>query len=190
MTGITEFLLARVGEDEAIAHAAVDPERPGTHWHWVTCQTDQPVTPGDEAEAADREGISLRTVEHFPSKWAGPLPGFVVHQVDEADIPGALEHIAIHDPARVLAECAAKRAIIEWHKSWPVLVETPFEFGSSVDSSSDPHRITMQLTRRQMWLTEQEYRVKFGAEPPTAPILRMMAAVYCDHPDYDPDWRL
>ena len=29
-----------------------------------------------------------------------------------------------HDPARVLAECEAKRRIVEIHQDWPVLIQT------------------------------------------------------------------
>ena len=39
-----------------------------------------------------------------------------------------------------------------------------------------------------MWLTEQEYVKKFGEAPPTAPMIRTLAAVYKDHPDYRPEW--
>ena len=33
---------------------------------------------------------------------------------------GREHHVSRHDPARVLAECAAKRAIVKWAVSWPV----------------------------------------------------------------------
>ena len=109
---ITEFLDARIAEDEAVARAAVDSERPGAHWQWVTGQTDTPVAPGDLEEAQEYQPtISLRSVEEFPSS-AGMLPAFPIGYAEEVD-PGAGEHIARHDPARVLAECAAKRALLD-----------------------------------------------------------------------------
>jgi hypothetical protein len=37
-------------------------------------------------------------------------------------------------------------------------------------------------------MTEQEYRNRFGDGPPTAPMLRALAAVYSDHPDYRAEW--
>lgn len=40
-------------------------------------------------------------------------------------------------------------------------------------------------------LTEflQEYRAKFGDEPPTTPVLRALAPPYADHPDYRDEWK-
>lgn len=91
-------------------------------------------------------------------------------------------------PARVQAQCAALRAVVEMHKSWPVLVEGPMDFGR-VDSA-DPSQIAFRASKQMAWLTEQEYRQRFGTEPPTAPMLRALASIYADHPDYDPGWAL
>ena len=95
-------------------------------------------------------------------------------------------HVAV-DPPRFLAECEAKRRIIEWHKSWPVLATTPptFERVDGTDPSSAAFRASSQMA----WLTEQEYRNRFGTEPPTGPVLRFLALPYADHPDYNPEWR-
>lgn len=112
MTELTEFLLARIKEDEMVARAAIDPESPGKTWHWVTTQTDTPVAHGDALEALIHQRISLRTTEEFPTS-AGNLPAFAINEVDEIATAGVADHIARHDPARVLAECAAKRAIVE-----------------------------------------------------------------------------
>lgn len=88
---------------------------------------------------------------------------------------------------RVLAECEAKRAIIEWHKNWPVLVETPPNFEPTV--LDDPQSMTLRMTKQIAWLTQQQYRERFGDEPPTAPMLRHLAAVYADRPGYREEWR-
>ncbi len=58
---------------------------------------------------------------------------------------GPSVHAARHDPTRVLAECAAKRAIIE------------------------------QAERSDSGWWESIY-------------VAILAAVYADHPDYDPSW--
>jgi len=77
---ITEFLDARIAEDEAAAKSA-------TNAPWD-------LMGGNE--------------------WLYPF-GFSIGSDD--DIRGSdAEHIARHDPARVLAECSAKRAIIAAHK--------------------------------------------------------------------------
>jgi hypothetical protein len=86
---------------------------------------------------------------------------------------------------RRLAEPEAKRQIVELHKSWPVLVEGPPEM-TKADSLSD---MTFRLTRQIAWLTQEEYRKRFGDEPPTTPMLRALAAVYADHPDYREEWK-
>lgn len=89
--------------------------------------------------------------------------------------------------SRVLAECEAKRRIVEFHDSWPVLMETPPVF-ENVDPDY-AQSMVMRATQQIQWLTEQEYRKRFGDEPPTAPMLVALAAVYADHPDYDEAWR-
>jgi len=133
---ITEFLLARIADDEAMARYSLD---------------------GD--------------LEYLPSLTTKR---------------GDVLYVGVTNPARVLAECAAKRAIIDFHRSWPVLVETPPEM-TTVDGT-DPSAFAYQMTQRIMWATEDEYRKRFGTEPPTAPMLRALAAVYANHPDYQQEW--
>lgn len=134
---LTEFLLARIAEDEALAE--------------------------------DTLGAYAR----HSSSWGTPSTGVV--DLGDPDVDGLIpfgdgpvaEHVAHWDPARVLAECEAKRAIIALHDEWPVLIE------------SEPEVLT----------TRREYVRRFGAEPMTTPMLRAMASVYADHPDYDPTWQ-
>ena len=79
---LTEFLLARIDEDEAVARAA-DKSR------WFP------------------EGKSISfEIHNNVGEW--DLVGWV-----EADTRANANHIARHDPAHVLAECQAKRRIIE-----------------------------------------------------------------------------
>jgi hypothetical protein len=101
--------------------------------------------------------------------------------------PDGYEPEIIYSSARVLAECATKRAIIEWHKNWPVLVETPPTFEPT--ALDDPQSTTLRMTKQIAWLTQQQYRERFGDEPPTAPILRHLAAPYADRPGYQEEWR-
>ncbi|WP_310962133.1 DUF6221 family protein [Nocardioides terrisoli] len=91
------------------------------------------------------------------------------------------------DPARVMADCEAKRRIVELHKNWPVLIDQPVKLEPIV--SSDPTQFAFRASQQIAWATEQEYRAKFGDEPPTAPMLAALAAVYADHPDYREEWR-
>lgn len=109
---LTEFLLARIAEDEAVARLAIDKDRPGTHWQWVTNETDTPVKTGDLTEAQNYQAVSLRTVEEYPTtSGVGPLPAFIISHTEE--VADAGDHITRWDPARVLAECEAKRRIVQ-----------------------------------------------------------------------------
>lgn len=99
---------------------------------------------------------------------------------------------------RVFSEIQFKLKVIEWHENWPMLVQGPekTEFvgpGSEqltanyrVDGMLEPAvgAIHLRMTQRVQWMTQQEYIKRFGENPPTAPILRMMAELYSDHPDY------
>jgi hypothetical protein len=127
---LTEFLLARIAEDEALL------------------------------VGADMDGPSVFT----------HVQGTVVGMT----------------PKRFLAECEAKRRIVEWHQNWPVLTNTKPVFDDDIDLGS----MTIRMSQQMAWLTEQEYRERFGDEPPTGPILRIMAAVYADHSDYQEAWRV
>lgn len=86
----------------------------------------------------------------------------------------------------MLKDIAAKRRIVELHQSWPVLVQRPPEI--AVDPN-DLDSLTLRMSQQMAWLTQQAYRDRFGDEPPTAPILRELASVYVDHPDYQEEWR-
>jgi hypothetical protein len=126
MSALAEFLLARIYEDEAWALGAI--ETPGaTHWHWMNSDTDEPVIVEplldefiDYPSNGDSLRADLRTVEELkPVSWAGgrPLPDFVLQNAEEirAAVAG---HLARWDPARVLAECEAKRRIVKFAEYW------------------------------------------------------------------------
>ena len=84
---LTDFLLARIAEDEAAARAAEGPAQ--TPWR---------ATYGRQVETA-RDGY-LVTPEDEHSYTTDPPDDVALH-------------IARHDPARVLAECEAKRRIVQ-----------------------------------------------------------------------------
>lgn len=89
-------------------------------------------------------------------------------------------------PDRILADIAAKRAILEFHKQWPILVNTPPKLERA--DETDPSSMAFRMTQQIRWMTEQEYRERFGDEPPTGPVLRALASVYRDHPDFREEW--
>jgi len=87
-SSLTDFLLARIAEDEAAATAIYDHDR------WIVEEDDNGdewVTEVDRADQHWRVAMLRRT--------------------------GVADHIARHDPARVLAECEARRRIVEYAHS-------------------------------------------------------------------------
>ena len=146
---ITDFLLARISEEERLAQDAID----------------------------DDSGQDGGFEDSFDSlTGSGPL-GHVPAFGD-----AAARLVVWNTPRRMLAECAAKRAIVKQHEDWPVLVER------EPTITSDFQSMTFRMSHEMAWLTEREYINRFGIEPPTAPMIRTLASVYKDHPDYDPEW--
>lgn len=156
---IDEFLLARVAEDEAIARAAIAVSSAD----WVA------------------NNSLLMFLDHERS-------ALVLADVDHYSQDPAWFHVERHDPARVLAECEAKRRIIEFHQSWPVLMETPPRVERV--EGDDINSMVFRMSRDISWLTTREYVERFGDDPPTSGMMLALAAVYAGHPDFDPAWRL
>jgi hypothetical protein len=88
---LTEFLLARIAEDEVVARAAADKDLD----RWAA---------GGGVEAEWRDGMD-------------PDLNTMIAYDEGRPTEAQAEHIARHDPARVLAECAAKRRIVEMHEA-------------------------------------------------------------------------
>jgi hypothetical protein len=153
---ITEFLEARLSEDEVWARAA-SAMMSGPTWE----DDGTSVSSGEDTFWVD--GLYVRSPEDVSA------------------------HIARHDPARVLAECAAKRAVLKQHEDWPVLVERTPTGGIEAD---DIQSMTFRMVKEIAWLTEREYVKRFGTEPPTTPMVKALAAVYASHEDYRQEWAL
>lgn len=111
MSDLTDFLLARIADDEAEARA-----------------------PGVAAVAAAQ--------------------GLVAFDIDD-DL-----RAVVVAPSRVLAECEAKRLLVEANRQFLEKWPRPMWFDPSADYSP-----------------ERPY------------VLRCLASVYADHPDYDASWR-
>lgn len=178
MSDLTEFLLARIAEDEAVARAA-------SHGPWLHNPRKEWFTDPDKLRAA-RAGIRQSGGEEHVSAGEGAIGVAATGPTDEPRSMADADHIARHNPIRVLAECEAKRRIIAFHEHWPVLVEKPVEFGPV---SGDVNKMVFRASQQIAWATEQEYRTRFGIEPPTAPMLLALAAPYADHPDFHEEWR-
>jgi len=91
---LTEFLLARIAEDEAVARAASQTARDGSMAQW----RDECRDGGNPGQSRVWNGVGQAVVSHAYHD-QGP-------------------HIARFDPVRVLAECEAKRRIVEDWGKW------------------------------------------------------------------------
>jgi hypothetical protein len=156
---INEFLEARIAEDEAAAEEATSGP-----WEW-TAETSEWGDCGPNLETVAKlppypDG-SASPVTMVIGSWGHDANGISIEDGDKA-------HIVRHDPARVLAECAAKRAIMAEHGLY--------------DHSTKDYCETCV----DWWKSE------LGEGPPPVawpcPTLRAVAAVYKDHPDYQQAW--
>lgn len=138
---LVEFLAARLDEDEAAARAAT-----AGPWH-------------DDGGCISSAGYQITDYGAY-TRADGEAEEWEERQ-QHADSA----HIARHDPARVLREVAAKRAIIELADE-----------ASGLDQSVDLDR---RVGTRDM---EEE---PFVGDL----ILRQLAAVYSDHEAYRDEWR-
>lgn len=127
MTTLTEFLLARIAEDEALAAALLD-----------------------------RAGERHDEVRIDRGAW---LP-------DDVDAV-ALGH------ARVLAECEAKRRIVEMHAEHESRVAT-YRSPRWADDMNEADRLNSRKAEARCAATEV--------------VVQALAKVYADHPDYNPEW--
>lgn len=85
------------------------------------------------------------------------------------------------------AEVVAKMKILDFHEAWPVLLETPPVVEMQAHQPGEPWEA--HITQQIGWVTTQQYRARFGNEPPTSPIIRALLQVYAYRTDFDPTWR-
>jgi hypothetical protein len=138
VVGLVAWLRAQLDEDERVAWAALHPDavQPGT---WSADQY---------ADDPERRHVSEDKAGHY---WS------VAHEV----LAPIADHIARHDPARVLRDVAAKRAIVD---------EAALAFGATaVDDEVRDHVESV----RQLWELD---------------VLRPLASAYADRPGYREEW--
>lgn len=149
---LSEFLRARLAEDEAVARAAT----PGP-WRWDTSEGSFCGEPDpDTAPAWGHRGPDLVTDAEVDDRDIISSSGYDADNViiGRADA----EHIARHDPARVLAEVTAKRALLDDLDAWQRTVEI------------DGDRYARgQLAARQA-------------------VAAAWGRLYAAHPGYQPEW--
>jgi hypothetical protein len=92
---LVAFLRARLDEDEQVARAAAEPE--GACWVGSS-------ESGHPWRFSEGRGVYAEIENVGESRWP---------QIVGADADAVQDHVAVHDPARVLAEVAAKRALLD-----------------------------------------------------------------------------
>lgn len=142
---MVDFLLARITEDEDTANKAA--KSINTRW-----MHSEEVPAGAEWE--NNDGMILGSTGY--GLW--DCEGSNTLCMD----PDATAHMALHDPARVLAECNAKRLVLKHRKR---LDRTP------TDGPNDGEW--------GMGFSDGNYNAVLA-----------LAAVYADHPDYNKEWAL
>lgn len=155
---ITEFLTARYDEDEADARAAVGTavfQRQTGRWVHRNVELSDYTSLIVFAVAEGPEGARTQVAD-LTAAWEGPERAV---------------HITRHDPARVLADIAAKRAIVALHKpvedrNWKSGVSHGYLWCGSCGSLDD------------------------SPEPYPCRTVLAMVQPYAEHPDFDEAWRV
>jgi hypothetical protein len=138
MTGLADFLLARIAEDEAAARGV----RPGP-----------------------------RTVR--------------------TNAPDVEQYLAVWHPDRVLAECDAKRRIVEREaRFFEPRDDLPAELTVVEDEwQSEREWVWVKfVTGAEEQMSQATYRERF-MRPAISATMRLLALPYADHPDYREEWR-
>lgn len=164
---LVEFLEARISEVEMYARLCAEAFPPP--WDMTDRGHSARVT-ADEPHFPTVATIDQR--EAHPGRWPGEH----------------LDHIARHDPARVLAECAAKRRIIETYVPDDADPHPGQPCTNDVEGDPDGERYA-ELKQwgeagacvRHLAAWETHHHSKW--------VLKLLALPYIDHPDFDGAWR-
>lgn len=153
MMTITEFLNARYDEEEAVARAADIPEGDAA---WIVHGPVALSDPRAFRVRTHRDMVPVAFVQDADDDGASghPAPLMIL------DAEGAAAHIALHDPARVLADIAAKRALLQWL--------------DQIDREADQEGL-------------ERYRLSGDFDTDSA--RHILAQPYAEHADFDPAWR-
>lgn len=155
MTDLVSFLRERLDEDEQGARAAT-----AGPWVWTgeQCYSGEDCS-DDHAHSWGHMGPDLYGNDELVLTSGG-------YDADQVIVsrPDAV-HIARHDPSRVLAEVAAKRAILDDH--W---------------------NLNAELDEEHWVCARCHSRSRHDAMRWPCPTLRALVLPFRDHPEFDPDW--
>jgi len=114
------------------------------------------------ARIAEDKRVAMDAAGDGPGRWSPDVVG------DGPTGPGSAEHVIRHDPARVLAECSAKRRIVL--------------------ACRDARPETKFLGARPPGMADFPIAAH-GQHQLAAVTLALLALPYADHPHYRPEWR-
>jgi hypothetical protein len=164
---LVAFVTARYDERERVAQTAAG----GGHWRYSGGDSVGAWTLYDEHwRIAD-----LATYLHGDYNYAERMPAFKPPYYVDPDANG--EHIALNDPAYVLDDIASKRQILALHTG-------EHQCQEFVTGTYPPDAHLMGETPGARW--EHAMAGYFGDHP--CPTLRLLAAPFAAHPDFDPAW--
>jgi len=158
VSDIVAFVSARLDEDQADALAAqkADP----TPWT-AQVSTDGPWPTDHDMRSGAGLVVSASDVGLWDCEGSNTL----------CMAGPTSQHIARHDPARVLREVAAKRTLMDY--AFALMAAANREYGECF---------------------HDKVQVAAGLCPESNPdedeILHMLASIYAEHPGYDPAWRV
>jgi hypothetical protein len=159
---IVDFLRERLAEDEAAASRAAAVSSP----QWID------------------NGSLLMYLDDGKPPFAESFASVDNYRQDEA-----LVHAARHDPARVLREVSAKRAVMERHR-----LATELEMQSRFPAAEEERRFYpgyLPCVGCGDDGGQGGWKPEFNVDDiNNCPELRDLAAVYSDHPDYNPAWAI
>jgi hypothetical protein len=158
MDDLTAFISARLDEDEAIAKAWQSPPWREDATHWKPVGQREPRYDNGRSETLSVIDVSGRDLD-----WSEAI------QVRWDSNGERVRHISRHDPARVLREVAAKRAIVAAYEE---AAEHPYDLPAGVHDGRDQDE-------------QMRDEAVLGAMEDVA---RHLAAVWSDHPDYRAEW--
>jgi hypothetical protein len=143
------FLAARLDEDEAAALYAAGPG-------WFLASAEDP----------DQRSVRFAGPSTLYGYGESLADYYIADRIDVADA----EHIARHDPARVLREVAAGRAILAMYED---AAQAPYDLPEGVSEGRDDDE-----RERDQYLIDV-----------LDDVVRHLAAVYGDHPGYRAEWK-
>jgi hypothetical protein len=167
---VAVFLLARIAEDEVAALEAI-------------------LKPRGNSETFSGQWLFMSDSDDLLQVGNSPILAKNVW-------PLAKAHIARHDPARVLAECAALRAIVEQYVRLNTRPYMPEGHGCGLHPGDcfdeDGGNISEAGFADYLYgpcVVWERVKRENPAAPPEA-TLRLLAQPFADHPDFNPAWRI